>query len=73
MVAWAGARLGGFGDIKPDHLLDLTEEGKRRSKAGWSHAPDNLSLGDRALESASPMPCPQHTPTAQLREQVPTP
>lgn len=70
-VAWAGACLGGFGNIRLDHLLDLTEEGKRRSKEGWIHTLENLSLRDRALESASPIPFPQDTPTARLREQVP--
>lgn len=70
-VAWAEACLGGFGNIRPDHLLDLTEEGKRRSKGGWSHTPENLSLRDRALESTSAILLPQYTLTAQLREQVP--
>lgn len=33
-VAWAGACLGGFGDIKPDHLLDLTERKGREGPKG---------------------------------------
>lgn len=68
MVAQAEARLGGFGDTKPHHLLDLTEEGKRRSKGRWSHTPDNLvwetgPWGPPLLHSSH-----KHTPTSWLRE-----
>lgn len=42
-VAWAGACLGGFRDIKLDHLLDLTERKGREGPKGLCSR--NLHLG----------------------------
>ena len=48
MVTWVGARLGGFGDVLWDHLLDLTERKGREGPKRDGAVPQTNSLRGRA-------------------------